>query len=200
MAANARINTPHHYTLEEYFALEKVGDARYEYWDGELFCMSGGSKQHYRLSSRIHKILGAKVDEQGCETFTGDIPIKTPKLPPYRYPDAAVVCGDAEFVKMQGLDVLVNPILIVEVLSPSTEAVDKDEKRKAYQAIQSLREYLLISQSEYSLTLYSKIGDIWSREIFTDFDAKMSLHSIKAEFSLQEIYRGIPLTCGDTNL
>ena len=193
MAANARINTPHHYTLEEYFALEKVGDARYEYWDGELFCMSGGSPQHYRLSSRIHKLLSNKVEELGCEAFTGDIPINTPKLPPYRYPDAAVVCGDAEFVSMQGLSVLVNPILIVEVLSPSTEAVDKDEKRQAYQAIQSLREYLLISQSEYSLTLYSKIGDIWSREIYLDLEARISLHSVKAEFSLREIYRGIAL-------
>ena len=194
MAANARINTPHHYTLEEYFALEKVGDARYEYWDGELFCMSGGSPQHYRLSSRIHKLLSNKVEELGCEAFTGDIPIKTPKLPPYRYPDAAIVCGEAQFENMQGLDVLINPVLIVEVLSPTTEAVDREEKRKAYQAIDSLREYLLIAQDKFAVTRYSKIGDIWSREIFSELDSIIPLSSINEELSLRELYRGIAIS------
>ena len=194
MAASLRTSTPHHYTLEEYFALEKVGDARYEYWDGELFCMSGGSKKHYRLSSRIHKLLSNKVDEKGCETFTGDIPIKTPKLPPYRYPDAAVVCGEAQFENMQGLDVLLNPVLIVEVLSPTTEAVDREEKRKAYQAIDSLREYLLIAQDKFAVTRYSKIGDIWNREIFSELDSIILLPSINEELSLRELYHGIPLS------
>ena len=95
---------------------------------------------------------------------------------------------------MQGLDVLVNPVLIVEVLSPTTEAVDREEKRKAYQAIDSLREYLLIAQDKFAVTRYSKIGDIWNREIFSELDSIVLLPSINEELSLRELYRGIPLS------
>ena len=191
MAANLKTERRHYYTLEEYFALEKVGDARYEYWDGEIFCMSGGSRRHYRLSSNIHLRLGQKVEEKGCETYTGDMPIKTPKLPPYRYPDASVVCGESQFESINGIDALLNPLLIVEVLSPTTETADREEKRIAYQAIESLQEYLLIAQDKVEVTRYGRNGDLWFREIFTELSAQISLASINETITVTEIYRGI---------
>ena len=181
----------HFYTLEEYFALEKVGDARYEYWDGEIFCMSGGSKEHYRLSGNIYYLLRRAVEKKGCETFNEGSPIKTPKLPPYRYPDASVVCGESLFEKDHGIDALVNPLLIVEVLSPTTETADKEDKRIAYQAIESLEEYLLIAQDKVEVTRYARRGDLWFRDILTDLSASLELSSLSHTITLAELYRGV---------
>ncbi len=187
----ANLNRRHYYTLEEYFALEKVGDARYEYWDGEIFCMSGGSRRHYQLSSNIHLRLGVKVEAKGCQPYTGDMPIKTPKLPPYRYPDASVVCGESRFEKISGIDALLNPLLIVEILSPTTEDADRETKRIAYQAIESLQEYLLIAQDKIEITRYTRTGDVWFREIITDAAARLHLASINETIVVAEIYRGV---------
>ena len=181
----------HYYTLEEYFALEKVGDARYEYWDGEIFCMSGGSKEHYRLASNVHALLRRAIEKKNCEAFTEGSPIKTPKLPPYRYPDASVVCGESRFEKDHGIDALVNPLLIVEVLSPTTEAADKEDKRIAYQAIESLQEYLLIAQDKVEVTRYARRGDLWFRDIITDLSASLKLSSLSHTITLTELYRGV---------
>lgn len=181
----------HYYTLEEYFALEKVGDARYEYWDGEIFCMSGGSKEHYRLCANVLSLLFRAVEGKPCEVFLSDAPIKTPKLPPYRYPDASVVCGESQFEKDHGIDALVNPILIVEVLSATTEVADKEDKRIAYQAIESLQEYLLIAQDKVEVTHYTRNGDLWFRDMLTDLSASLELTSLSHTIPLAELYRGV---------
>ncbi|MFN7930218.1 MAG: Uma2 family endonuclease [Blastocatellia bacterium] len=141
MVANLKNLPRHYYSLEEYFALEKAGEARYEYWDGDIVCMSGGTPKHYVLSSNIHLKIGSQLAGKKCQTFTEGIPIKTPKLPPYRYADMSVVCGESQFENMRGIYVLTNPLLVVEVLSSTTEAADKKEKRIAYQALKSLQEY-----------------------------------------------------------
>src|SRR5436853_3201110 len=101
MAINPKDLARHYFSLEEYFALEHVGDARYEYWDGDIVCMSGGSKQHERIAGNVFAELHSQLKGRSCEAFTCDMPIKTPSLPPYRYPDASVACGKAEFEKMQ---------------------------------------------------------------------------------------------------
>ena len=181
----------HYYTLEEYFALEKVGDARYEYWDGEIFCMSGGSKEHYRLCTNVLGLLLRAIEGKRCEVFLPDAPIKTPKLPPYRYPDASVVCGESRFEKDHGIDALVNPLLIVEVLSATTETADKEDKRIAYQSIESLQEYLLIAQDKVEVTRYARRGDLWFRDILTDLSATLELTSLSHTITLAELYRGV---------
>ncbi len=192
MAANLD-RKRHYYTLEEYFALEKVGDARYEYGDGEIFCMSGGSKEHYRLASNVHALLRRPIEKKNCEAFTEGSPIKTPKLPPYRYPDASLVCGESRFESVSGIDVLVNPLLIVEILSPTTEAADREEKRLAYQAIESLQEYLLIAQDKVEVTIYVRRGDLWFRDIITDLSASLQLASLAHTITIAELYRGVGL-------
>ena len=161
MVANLKSLPRHYYTLEEYFALEKAGEARYEYWDGDIVCMSGGTPKHYILSSNIHLKIGRQLEGKKCQAFTEGIPIKTPKLPPYRYADMSVVCGDSQFENMRGIYALVNPLLVVEVLSSTTEEVDKKEKRIAYQALRSLQEYLLIAQDAPQITQYIRQGDFW---------------------------------------
>jgi Uma2 family endonuclease len=191
MAANLKNLPRNYYTLEEYFALEKASDARYEYWDGDLVCMSGGTPKHYILSSNIHLQLGQQLKGKKCQAYTEGIPIKTPKLPPYRYADGSVVCGESRFENMRGIHALVNPLIVVELMSPTTAEADKGEKRIAYQAIKSLQEYLLVSQDEPQVTQYIRQGDFWVVKDYADLSAMLELPSINGQLSLAAVYADV---------
>jgi Uma2 family endonuclease len=188
-----RKNIPqHYYSLEEYFALEKASDARFEYWDGEIVCMSGGSEAHSRISSNCHFRLRQHIEGGNCQAFTADLPIKTPTLPPYRYPDATVACGELFFEHIQNVDVLVNPTVIIEVLSPTTSDHDRNEKFKAYKAIPSFTDYILIAQDVPHVTLHSRQPDGgWSRQDLGGLDAALTIDSIDCSLALAEIYEGV---------
>src|SRR5437016_13923747 len=129
--------------------------------------MSGGTQWHYTIGSNAHLILGGQLIGRDCRAFTAETPIKTPTLPPYRYPDASVACGKLVFERIESVDALVNPILIIETLSPSTESRDRGPKRVAYQALPSLMEYLLISQNAPHRSEERRVGKEcrarWSR-------------------------------------
>src|SRR5882724_3062675 len=127
MAAYPNNIPRHYYSLEEYFALEHAGDARYEYWDGDILCMSGGSEAHGTIAGNIFYRLRQKLEGKPCRVFTADMAVKTPTLLPYRYPDASVACGESRFENIRGVDALLNPVLIVEVLSPTTAQHDREE-------------------------------------------------------------------------
>src|SRR5215210_7960910 len=174
MSANPKDVPRHYYSLEEYFALEDASDARFEYWDGDIVCMSGGSRAHYRISGNIYYALARGLNGGPCQAFTGDAPVWTPTLPPYRYPDASVVCDEPEYTNKKGHDALVNPVVVVEVLSPSTAALDEGPKFVAYQAVPTLREYLLVSQDEPRVTHYTRLeGGSWKRRDVADLDASL---------------------------
>lgn len=191
MAANLKESYRRYHTLEEYFALEKVGDARYEYWDGDIVCMSGGTKQHAIIISNIHRELSAKLKGSKCRAFTEGTPIKTPSLPPYRYPDGSVVCGEMQFHSFDGIDALENPTLVVEVLSATTENADRKQKKEAYQALPSVKEYLLVSQTAYHVTRFSRHGEFWQREEFSGLDTIIQLSSLNCDLALRDIYEGV---------
>lgn len=191
MVANVQEWPRHAYTLEEYFALELTGDARYEFWDGEIVCMSGGSQRHARISGNVYFSLRQQLSGRPCEAFTSDLPIKTPLLPPYRYPDASVVCEKAEIEKIEGIEVLTNPTLIVEVLSPATEARDRHEKRTAYQALPSAMEYLLLAQDAPHVTHFQRQANQWVRSDYGDLGATVELPSIGCVLALSDAYQGV---------
>src|SRR2546423_1536897 len=98
----------HHYTLEEYFALEQASEARFEYWDGDIVCMSGGSERYYTISENLRTRLAEILRGGKCRALSGGVPIKTPSLPPYRYPDVSVVCGELHFERVDKVDALTN--------------------------------------------------------------------------------------------
>ena len=192
MAANPQDVPQHYYTLEEYFALEDASDARFEYWDGDLVCMSGGSRAHGTIGSNVHFALAAGLRGGKCRAYTGDIAIYTPALPPYRYPDASAACGELEFRHINGHDALVNPVVVVEVLSPSTATLDEGPKFAAYKAISTLRDYLLVSQDEPRVTHYARLeGGSWERRDVTDLDASLGLQSVGCAIRLRDIYDGV---------
>jgi len=191
MVADLKDLPHHHYTLEEYFALEQASEKRFEYWDGDIVCMSGGTRQHYLISENLHTRLMEMLRGGKCRALSGGVPIKTPSLPPYRYPDVSVVCGELRFEKVDKVDVLTNPILVIEVLSPSTERLDKEPKRHAYQKLSSVTKYLIVSQDAPHITQYLRQGRRWIRKDFSDLNAALELPSIKSQLLIGDIYEGI---------
>jgi Uma2 family endonuclease len=178
-----------HYTLEEYIELEKSSEERYEYFDGEVFAMAGGSPNHVRISRNVCNRLSQKLEDLDCEAFPSDMRIKVPAAFPYRYPDVSAACGELIFEEVLGQQMLVNPILIVEVLSPSTAAYDLVEKFTAYQSIDSFREYLLISQSRPHIIRYVlQSKGKWLRSEVEGLENEVALESLNVTLSLREIY------------
>lgn len=182
------------YTLTEYFALEKTSKERYEYWDGQVFCMSGGSQAHSDISDNVYALLRNQLAGRGCRAMTGSMPIKTGLVPPYKYPDGSVTCGEREFEKIDGIDVLTNPILIVEVLSPNTERIDRGPKFTLYKAIATFQEYLLIAQNAPRITQFIKqADDQWQPQVVTGLDSSIYLPSVDCTLALSEVYQDVRL-------
>jgi Uma2 family endonuclease len=188
MAANPQ----QRYTLEEYFELERRSEERFEFWNGEVFSMSGVSPEHGQIESNLIFCLRTKLSGRSCRIFPANVRIKVPTAPPYRYPDLSALCDEAQYEKIGGIDALTNPALIVEVLSPSTEAYDWGEKFWRYKSIPSFSEYLLIAQDRTFVTQFVKhsSGD-WIRYDFADLSDNVKIHSLSCEMSLSEVYQDI---------
>jgi Uma2 family endonuclease len=180
-------------TLEEYLEFDHNAEGRYEYFDGNVFEMSGGSPEHSLLGNRVGFLLQRELIQKNCGVYNSEVQIKVPALLPYRYSDVSALCGEPIYEEMAKQKLLVNPTLIVEVLSPPTEKYDRDLKFKAYKSIESLREYLLISQDEKFVTLYSKHNEkFWFQSEYVDNET-LKLESLECELKVDEIYLGINL-------
>ncbi len=177
-------------TLEEYLDFDAKAEGLYEYFDGTVFEM-GASPEHAEIQSSLNAILRAQLVPKGCKVYPSELGVKVPSLLPYRYPDLTIVCGKAEFEEMGGFKRLLNPILIVEVLSDSTEKFDKGDKFKAYKSIPSFKEYLLISQDKRFVTLYTKYDEKFWFQSEYEAGETLKLESLDIELSVNEIYEGI---------
>lgn len=180
------------YTLKEYLELDKNSEERYEYFEGEVFAMAGGSPNHARISGNAYSAIQAKLRGGRCEAFNSEMRIKVPTALPYRYPDASVVCGEAIFDEIDGQQMLVNPVLIVEVLSPSTAAYDLVDKFAAYQSIDTFREYLLISQDSPHIIQHVKQSTRrWLRIEIEGMESEVKLESVDVTLALIELYERV---------
>jgi len=178
-------------SLEEYLEFDSNAEGRFEYFDGEVYEMSGGSPEHSLLASRIGRLLGNQLDPKGCLVFQSDVKIKVPQLPPYRYSDVSALCGKPIYEPLINQKLLVNPTLIVEVLSPSTEKYDRASKFKAYKSIESLQNYLLVWQDEKFLMLLTRHSEkFWFQSEYGSGDV-MKIESPDCELNVDEIYQGI---------
>ena len=190
----------HRYTLEEYLALERESEVKYEYWDGEIFAMSGGTLPHDQVMGNSYDLLRRELRVRDCQVLTNNMQIMVPAAPPYRYADVSVVCGRIDVERFNGSDLLVNPFLILEVLSPSTEAYDRGDKFTYYKSIPSFREYLLIAQHRPHVTHYVKPENgKWDYEEVNDLDGSIHLPSIDCTLSLRELYRGVEFPADSTD-
>lgn len=181
-------------SLEEYIEFDKHSEERWEYFDGSVISMSGGSLAHNRISANILASLQGRAREHGCEVLPADMRIRVPKSPPYRYAHIVVACGPPQIETIAGLDVLTNPTVIVEILSDSTEAYDRGKKFVGYQSVETFREYLLVAQDRAYITQYVKQPDGgWLREDIEGADKEITLASVMLTFSLREIYDRVEL-------
>lgn len=143
---------------EEYLAFERSSDQRHEYADGEIFAMSGGTVEHSLLSGNVNFELRVALGERGCLVLTSDMRIKIAARNRYVYPDASVVCERPAF-EDEKRDTLLNPLVVVEVLSDSSEAYDRGDKFAQYRSIPSVREYVLLSQKEPLIEVFTRQPD-----------------------------------------
>lgn len=175
-------------TIEEYIEFDKKSEERWEYFDGVVVSMSGGSLAHNQISVNLLVELRDK-ESGGHEVLPADMRIKVPKAPPYRYADIVVICGPPVIEKVQGLDVLVNPSLIIEILSPSTEAYNRGQKFVSYKSIDTFREYLLVAQDRPLITHYvcDENGN-WLRTDIEGLDNEIEIVTLSCKLSLREIY------------
>ena len=192
-------NPERRYTLEEYLELERTSEERFEFWDGEIFCMSGVSEEHAEIETNLIVSLKSRLRTRGCRVFPANMRIKVPTAPPYRYADLSALCGEAQFEEIGGVDALTNPQLIVEVLSPSTEAYDRGDKFTHYKSIPTLREYLLVAQHRPHVThLYKQADGRWIYAEANDLEAALRLDSLNCELPLAEIYQRVSFDAGTT--
>lgn len=176
-----------YYSAEEYLVLERSAIYKSEYHDGEIFAMTGASRKHNLIAVNIAGELHGQLKNRTCEAYLADMRVKAAKARSYHYPDISVVCGTPEFEDAH-VDTLLNPTLLVEILSPSTEAYDRGGKFSHYRKIASLQEYLLVSQDQPSVERYIRQGDVWVLSEADDLDAVMPLDSIGCTLSLREVY------------
>lgn len=183
------------YTMEEYIELDKSSEGRFEYFNGEVTDMAGASLRHNRITRNIITVFENNLAGQPCEVLPSDMRIKVPKALPYRYPDVVVVCGDPIIEEINGQEMLVNPLLIVEVLSPATEAYDRGDRFHAYQSIESFQEYLLVAQDKPYVTQYARQPSAsWLRSDIEGLESEVKLASLNPVVPLGEIYRSIDFT------
>jgi len=180
------------YSLEEYFELEKSTNEKFEFWDGNVWSMSGASFSHNRIVRNLNTEVDLQLREKGCEAFPSDLRIKVPDYPPYRYPDLTALCGKSEIENVGGLEMLVNPQLIIEVLSDSTEGFDRGDKFSYYKSIESFSEYLLIAQHRPHVSQFVKHGDgFWMNMEYNDLSETVELKSVPCKLALSSIYRNV---------
>lgn len=180
------------YTLEDYLELEKSTNEKFEFFDGEVWSMSGASFNHNMVVRNLNTEIDLQLREKGCYVFPSDMRIKVPDYPPYRYPDLTALCGKAEIEKIGEIDMLVNPQLIVEVLSDSTEAFDRGDKFSYYKSIESFTEYLLIAQHRPHVSHFVKHGDgFWMNLEYNNLSEIIELKSVPCKLSLNAIYRDV---------
>ena len=179
-------------TLEEYRAIAEKAEGRYEYRNREMIVLSGGTATHSRITVEITICLNISVRRTNFQVYNGDMRIWIPNFNQGTYADVLVVNGDPEF-NDDRTDEILNPLLIVEVLSPSTEAYDRGDKFRKYRSISSFCEYLVVSQSETYVEQYLRLekGDRWQLQTYDQLDQIIFLESLKIELPLQEIYRRV---------
>lgn len=175
------------HTPEEYLNLERNAETKSEYLNGEIFALAGASRIHNRISLNMAGGLNAKLHDRPCEVFMSDMRLKIDPTGLYTYPDVVVACNGPRFEDSH-LDTLLNPTLIVEVLSPSTEAFDRGEKFAHYRRLESLQEYILIAQDRIRVEHYLRQGKQWLLTELNQYEDVLPLPSIQCDLSLREIY------------
>lgn len=178
---------------EEYLRLERQAEYKSEYLNGEIFAMSGASHKHNLVAGNIFGELRQQLKGRQCEAYMSDLRVKVTATGLYTYPDVIVVCGEPKF-EDEYVDTLLNPSLLVEVLSQSTERYDRIAKSSYYRTLESLTEHLLVAQDEVRLEQYVKQANgQWLLFEYGSLDQVVDLNSISCSLALGDVYDKVSL-------
>ena len=181
-------------TPEQYLELERRAEFKSEYFSGRMFAMSGGSDAHSLIGGNVHALLWSQLRRGPCLTFNSDMKVRVNATGLYTYPDVSVVCGEIRYTDGQR-DMMENPVVIVEVLSPTTEAYDRGEKFVHYQGLPSLTDYLIVSQETMRVEQYVRqADDQWLLTMHSGPEASVKLTSIGCELHLTEVYEKVEVS------
>ena len=176
---------------EEYLALERRGEEKHEYLAGELVAMVGASFRHNLIQTRVLASLYQQLRGRPCEVTPSDLRVAVGALGIYTYPDVTVVCGEPQFEDAEQ-DTLLNPTVLVEILSPSTESYDRGKKFQPYRLIPTFREYLLIAQDQPLIEHYVRQAhNRWLLATFEQLGDVIALDAIACTLALADVYAGI---------
>jgi Uma2 family endonuclease len=181
---------PSFLTPAEYLELERKAEIKSEYINGQMFAMSGASLRHSVIAGNFFREISSQLRDRNCTAVMNDLRVKVSPTGLYTYPDIVAVCGDPE-LEDEFQDTLLNPTVIVEVLSPSTEAYDRGEKFAQYRSLDSLHEYVLVSQNKIRIEHFRRDGHQWILSEVNTPDAVLHLTSIDCHIPLVTIYEKV---------
>ncbi len=179
-------------TPDEYLEFEKKSEIKHEYFNGEIFAMTGARPNHNRIQRNVAGILWGQMAGKPCEFFLSDQRVKIEALEKYTYPDVSIACDNIQF-EDDPLGSLTNPIVIIEILSNTTEAYDRGMKFAHYRLIDTLQEYVLISQDHCQTERYLRNRDdsTWILSVCNDMAQKLTIESIQCELPLADVYQRV---------
>ena len=175
------------YSSEQYLALERKAEQKSEYINGRIFAMAGASRQHNQITFNISVALGIQLKGRTCVAYSSDMRVKVKQTGLYTYPDVVATCNEPQF-EDSFVDTLLNPTIIIEVLSDSTEVYDRGGKFAHYRRLPSLQEYILIAQDGICVEHYSRQDERWLLTEMSDLAETLRLDSIDCTLSLVDIY------------
>jgi Uma2 family endonuclease len=176
----------HWISPEEYLEIDRAStDIKYEYVDGHMYAMAGGTVEHAEIAMNLIACLRAYLEKGPCHTFSSDVRVQVAEKK-YFYPDVTVSCNPED--SQRGVDIIRSPRLVVEVLSPSTEFRDRREKFRFYRACPSIQEYVLISSEHQEVEIYNRQGDIWAYRHFEP-GQEVTFMSIDFTVPMETLYR-----------
>jgi len=175
---------------EDYLATERGSTVRHEYINGVMYAMAGGSLPHNDITFNLGSLIKAHLRGRGCKANINDIRVLNKATGSYLYPDLLVICGEPILTDLHK-DTVVNPLVIVEVLSPSTEAFDKGDKFAHYKLLESFQVYVLVSQDQPLIQKFTRNSEGWQLTEYAGLDSVLTLEAIEFAAPLSEIYEGI---------
>lgn len=179
------------FTRDEYLEMEARAECKSEFYKGEIVAMTGGSPKHSIICFNLNGELREAIRDKECSGFESNMKLEIAEADAFVYPDLMVVCGEIELAK-DTMDAITNPVLVVEVLSPSTESFDRGKKFEYYRMVPSLRQYILVSQEEPMVESYYKEGESrWIYTVAKGIEQAILFQSLGCEIALKEIYRKV---------
>jgi Uma2 family endonuclease len=179
-------------TPQQYLDAERRAVVKSEYYDGQAYAMSGASRRHNLIAINLSREISLQLRDRPCEVYVNDMRVRVSEEGPYTYPDLVVVCGDPRFQDGE-FDTLLNPTVLVEILSPSTEAHDRGAKFAYFRRLDSLKEYVLVAQDRVLVERYTRQGDDWLLTESIRLDESLRLTSIDCVVPLSEVYAKVEL-------